>query len=308
MKVRAFITVTAFLIAAVASAQQGPIYDPEDFVDPGTGKGELFISRLVAGAGQNLSDEARPLRKDVGIVHLANSFYVSRFEFDYKLTQLFGGGSAPDVFRCGCSPPVYFPTPPPADATPSAPPLGAKNSLQIGFYQVRKGSEDLRVVLRYRLLVSRQTFDTAIRSTTTGDVVERRSGHDQSVGLEADTQFSIHGHQFWGSLDYIRTVTSGTISDRTQQQFFYTNRFPGRALGPVLVRATLGVGGITGRGAGGLNLINPAFEAFWHHDATDANLHLVWSPQSVRSGLEGWHTQGQIALFVDRALFVKLFR
>lgn len=302
-----FVALTTLLLAAAASAQQGPIYDPEDFVDPGLGKGRLFISRLVVGAGQSLSDEVRPLHQDVAFVHLANSFYVSRFQFDYKHSQLFGGGSAPDVFRCGCSPPVYFPTPPPSGATPAAPPLGSKDSLQVAFYRVR-GADDSRVVLRYRLLFSRQTFDTAIRSATTGDVVERRSGRDQSAGLEADTQFSIHGHQFWGSLDYLRTVTSGTIADRTQQQFFYTNRFPGRALGPVLVRATLGVGGVTGRGGGGLNFINPTIEAFWHHDASDANIHLIWSPQSVRTSLEGWRTNHQIVLYVDRALYVRLFR
>ena len=55
-------------------------------------------------------------------------------------------------------------------------------------------------------------------------------------------------------------------------------------------------------------VVNPAFEAFWHHWGTRANLHLVWSPQTTRSGAEGWETHHQIALFVDRALFVKIFR
>src|SRR5262249_35018229 len=118
------VALTTLLVAAVAAAQQGQTYDPEDFVDPGAEKGRLFISRLIVGAGHNLSDEARPLHETVGVVHLANSFYVSRFEFDYKHSELFGGSSTPTIFRCGCSPPLYFPTPPPAGATPASPPLG----------------------------------------------------------------------------------------------------------------------------------------------------------------------------------------
>jgi hypothetical protein len=54
--------------------------------------------------------------------------------------------------------------------------------------------------------------------------------------------------------------------------------------------------------------VSPAFEAFWHEHTTDVNVHLVWNPQSTRSGAEGWTTTHQIALFVDRALYVKLFR
>ena len=87
----------------------------------------------------------------------------------------------------------------------------------------------------------------------------------------------------------------------------YTNRFPGRALGPVLIRAMLTVAGVSGRGASGLNVVNPAFEAFWHHSGTDVNFHVVWSPLAVRSGAEGWQTHSQIAVFVERA-YVKLFR
>lgn len=71
---------------------------------------------------------------------------------------------------------------------------------------------------------------------------------------------------------------------------------------------TSDVGGVAGRGASGLNIVNPAFDAFWHDPKTRANIHLVWSPLAARSGAEGWQTHHQIALFVDRALYVKLFR
>ena len=54
----------------------------------------------------------------------------------------------------------------------------------------------------------------------------------------------------------------------------------------------------------GLNVVNPAFEAFWHDPVTRANLHLVWSPLSTRSGAGGWETHHQIALFADRGIVI----
>ena len=53
--------------------------------------------------------------------------------------------------------------------------------------------------------------------------------------------------------------------------------------------------------------IPPGFEAFWHEPKTRANFHLVWNPQSTNSGTGGWETHNQVAFFVDRALYVKLF-
>jgi hypothetical protein len=86
------------------------------------------------------------------------------------------------------------------------------------------------------------------------------------------------------------------------------SRFPGIAFHDVLLRATLTVGGVSNRGGTALNVVNPAFEAFLHEPKTRANLHLVWSPQSTNSGNGGWETHHQIAIFVDRALYVHLFR
>ena len=67
------------------------------------------------------------------------------------------------------------------------------------------------------------------------------------------------------------------------------------------------IGGVTGRGTSGLNLVHPIFEAFWHDQTTLANFHLAWSPSSTRSGSGGWETHHQIAFFIDRGV-VKLFR
>src|SRR4029077_16848936 len=103
---------------------------------------------------------------------------------------------------------------------------------------------------------------------------------------------------------YARTVRSGTPDNRSQNELAYTHRFPVLPVKSVLFRATLTVGSVSGRGATGLNVVNPYFEAFWHHYSSQANLHLVWSPQATRSGTGGWEHHNQVALFVDRKLYV----
>lgn len=296
----------ALFAAASAAAQQRPIFDVDDFVDPRQHVRPVFISRLTAGAARNFVDDYRPLGKDAGFLSLTNSFFRKNWQFDYKHSEVRGENSAPDPVRCGCNPPLYFPTPPPPGASPAAPQPGSRDTLQVGFYRMQPvGAADLPIALRTRFTFSRQKLTTHIRSFTTGEIVEQRSGHDQSIGIDADTHFTIRGHDIWGSLLYARTSTSGTLADpRTQQEFAYAARPPGYSLGPVLARATLTVGGVTNRGGTALNVVNPALEAFWHNHATRANVHLVWSPLSMRDG-EGWRTRHQIALFVDRKLYIR---
>jgi hypothetical protein len=137
--------------------------------------------------------------------------------------------------------------------------------------------------------------------------VERRSGREESFGINADTYFRLGRHNVWGEVFYARTTQTGTTANRSQSEFAYMSRFPAIVAGPLILRGTLTVGAVTNRGATGLNVVNPAFEAFWHLQASRANLHFVWSPQSTRSGTGGWETHQQIALFVDRALYVHLF-
>ncbi len=300
---------TALFIAAEAGAQQRPIFDPDDFVDPRDVGGETaFISRIAIGGAANAVDDYRPVRRNIGFIHLTNSIYWPHFQFDYKHSEIRGDDGPIVVQRCGCNPPIYFPTPPSADATPAPPPTGSKDTLQAGLYwSVPGGSAEPPVMLRVRLSVSRQHIGTVIRSAATDQILERRTGHEQSVGLDTDTYFRLAGHNVWGSLFVAHTGRSGTTDNRSQNEFAYMSRFPGRAVGPLLVRATLTVGAISNRGGTGLNLVNPAFEAFWHHHSSRANVHLVYSPQATRSGLGGWETHHQIALFVDRALKVKLF-
>jgi len=305
---RLLLAASAFLLAVSAAAQQRPIFDVDDVVDPRQHDEPVFISRLIAGVARNFVDDYRPLGKDAGFISLTNSFFRKNWQFDYKHSEVRGKNSAPDPVRCGCNPPLYFPTPLPPGATPAAPRPGSRDTLQVGFYRMELvGAADPPIALRTRFTFSRQKLTTHIRSFTTGELVEHRSGHDQSIGVDADTHFVIRGHDIWGSLLYARTSTSGTLADpRTQQEFAYVARPPGTSVGRVLARATLTVGGVTNRGGTALNVVNPAFEAFWHDHATQANVHLVWSLLAMRDGAQGWRTRHQIALFVDRALYVKL--
>jgi hypothetical protein len=299
MQWRVLYGILAVFGALCVTAQQRPIFDVDDFVDPGLHNGPLFISRLVVGATRNSIDDYRPLRDDVGFIHIANSFYWSHFQLDYKRSEVRAKNGPIDVQTCGCLPPIYFPTPPPADATPLPPHPGSKDTVQFGWYR--------SPTLRYQLSWSRQALHSDLTSFATGKKLDRLSGDEQSFVLDADTHFRIRGHDLWGSLIFARTVRSGIIDDRRQNDFLYLVRFPGRLLGAVVLHPTLTVGGVTGRGASGLNVVNPAFEAFWHEPRTRANLHVIWSPQSMRSGADGWETHHQIAVFIDRALYVKLF-
>ena len=307
--IKAFAILLGLLLAASADAQQRPVFDADDFVDPRQHREPVFIPRLTVGAAKNLIDDYRATGQDAGFVFLANSVYWKNWQFDYKHAEVRGKNDSSAVTRCDCKPPLYFPTPPPPDTTPDPPRPGSRDTLQIGFYRrAGGGAGELPVLLRYRLSFSRQHIGTVIRSAETDAVVDRRSGHEQSAGVDADTHFRWRGRDVWGSLLYARTSRSGTVDDRRQQELAYTARPPGWLVGPLLTRATLTVGGVSNRGGTALNVINPALEAFWHSPGTGANVHLVWSPQATRDGAAGWRMRHQLALFVDRPLFVMLLR
>lgn len=294
-------------IATAAAAQQRPVFDPDDFVDARQHDAPAFISRLVLGGASGVVDDYRPLHQNAAFLHLTNSLYWGSVQFDYKVSDV--SGKKTPVSVCGCAGnPIYFPNPPSADSVPAAPPPGLKQTSQFAWYHaVVGGPAEPEVMLRYRLSVTSQPIDTDVTSIGTG-AVSRLSGRERSIGLDADTYFRIGIHDVWGSLLVGRTTRTGTTDNRAQNELAYMARFPGRSVGPLLLRATLTVGGVSGRSASGLSIVNPAFEAFWHLRRTDANVHLVWSPLAARSGAEGWQMHHQIALFVDRALYVKLFR
>jgi len=288
------------LSPALAVAQQRSIFEVDDFVDPRHHEGSFFASRLVAGGALNFIDDYRPRHHGAQFLHLANSFYWKDYQFDYKHSEVHSGPTPP-LQMCPCNPPVFFPTPPSADSTPAAPPSGRKDMLQLGGYfpwpWLR--SSDPPVIARARLTVAQQRIDTEATLPNSSTVVTRLSGRERSVGIETDTYIPL-GRGIFGTLEFVRTSRTGTAADRKQQELVYTNRFPGRAVWDVvLVRALLTVGTVTDRGGTALNVINPAFEAFYHHPKTRVNFHLVYSPQSTRSGTGGWEMQHQIALFAD---------
>jgi len=301
------LTALLSLLAVAATAQQRPIFDPDDFVDPTQHEGPVFASRIVLGVARGFVDDYRPLDQGAGFLHLTNSLYRRNWQFDYKHTEVRTENAPPDVVRCNCIPPIYFPTAPPMDGTPAPPRPGSKETLQAAYYWTLSRNSAPPLTLRYRVSVSWQPLETDIRSLTTGRVDEHRSGHEQSIGFEGDTHFVIGGREWWATLLYARTSRRGTIDDRKQQELAYEARFRAWVSGSAFLRPTLTVGSVSDRGGTALNLFNPAIEVFWHHYTTKANVHLIWSPQSTRSGLEGWRTNHQIALFVDRALYVKFF-
>lgn len=300
-----WILVTALvLIAASAAAQPRPAYEVDDFVDPRQHDGPVFISRLVLGGARGLVDDYRVAGGNTGFLQVTNTFYGGPWQVGFNHTET--TGDTPRVFRCDCRPILYLPTPSPS---PAPPPPGPKNAFVLAFYRpTAAGEAGPAAMLHTSLTFSRQRIDTPLRSLTTGEVIDHRSGHEHSVGIDTDTRLALGGHVLWGSVAYTRTWTSGTIDDRMQNELTYTARPTGWEVGRVLMRTTLTVGGVSNRGGTAINVVNPAFEAFWHSHLTKANVHVVWSPQALRDGANGWRTHSQIALLVDRALWVHMFR
>jgi hypothetical protein len=285
------------LLPASAAAQQRPIFDVDDFVDPRHHEGSVFASRLIAGAALNFIDDYRPRHHAATFVQWANNVYWKQLQLDYKHTEI-RSGPTPSLQMCPCNPPIFFPTPPSAESTPQAPPSGAKDTVQFGFYWPWPRKDAAPVMLRTRLTVALQRINTVATFAGSNTVAARLSGRERSIGLETDTYLPL-GRGIFGTLQWARTERTGTAADRTQQELVYTNRFPGTTLGSVIVRALLTVGAVTDRGGTGVNVVNPAFEAFYHHPKTRVNFHLVYSPQSTRSGTGGWETHHQIAFFAD---------
>ncbi|HEY6137352.1 MAG TPA: hypothetical protein VI670_06270 [Thermoanaerobaculia bacterium] len=293
---RKLVSASVFLLAATAAAQQRSIFDVDDFVDPRQHDTAVFASRLVLGAANNYVDDTRPLHRDARFLHIANSVYWSAFQFDYKHSEV-RADAPPPIRVCNCSPPIYFPPVPASDEVPLPPRPGGKDTVQIGWY----GGKDLK--LRYRLSASNQNIATDLFYPNTNGPAGTLHGHERALGVEGDTYIPYIG---FGTVNVARTVRSGTADDRTQSELAYTSRLPGLSVGKILVRGLITVGGVSGRGARGVNVVSPIFEAFWHDQTTRANIHLAWNPMSTRSGRNGWETQHQIALFIDRGIV--LFR
>jgi hypothetical protein len=296
--IRAAAVILASLIAVTASAQR-PLFDPDDFLDQrATGGRPVFISRLVIGGASNMNgDGFRPLGKHVGYVHLANSFYWRTVQFDYKRSQFKAEGGEAAVWKFDSKQQSgYRQT---RNATPKS-----KDTLHAAWYWPVAGGGGIPVMLRSRVTFTTQPIETVAPFTD----APRLSGRERTFALDTDTWFRLFGHDVFGSLALSGTKTTGTLGDRDERALIYSNRFPAFSYdrAKVLIRPTLTVGGISNRAGSAVNLVSPAIEIFRPFVHTGANLHVIWSPQWAASG-DRWKVTHQVAVLIDRALFVKVF-
>src|ERR1043166_1891049 len=206
---RTFAVAAAMLLAA------------DDFVDPRQHDRAVFASRLIVGGVNNYVDDYRPLHQNVRFVHVANSVYWSRFQADYKHSEVRPEPGQPPLQLCSCDPPVYYPTPPRANETPAPPSPEGRDTLQFGWYA---GNTTKR---RYRLTASNQSINAIARYPNSDTVAKRFKGHERAYAFEGDTpRIPILG---FGTVSFARTVRSRTPDNRNQSELTYTNRFPGFA-------------------------------------------------------------------------------
>lgn len=312
--IRAAAVFFAFLAAVTASAQR-PLFDPDDFLNPReTGGRPVLISRLVIGAASNMSgDGFRPLGENVGYVHLATSFSWRSVQFDYKRSQMKAEDGDAAVWdcqrnadnRCLQQPRIVTQT---RNATPQS-----KDTVHAAWYWPiggGRGGGGIPVMLRSRVTYTTQRIESV---TVEEFQPQAASGRERTVALDTDTWFRIAGHDVFGSLAYSETKTTTNTAerrgDREERALTYTNRFPSLSFNraKILIRPTLTVGGISNRGGPAVNLLNPAIEIFRPFPRTGANLHVIYSPQWVVADGERWKTTHQVAVLIDRALFVKVF-
>lgn len=302
MRIR-LLAAALLLLPAVSASAQRPLFDADDFLDPAMLTGPLFVSTLVAGGVANPADRYRPLEGDTGVMVLTNSFHFKRVQFAYRHTEFVGLDAAPPLHQCDCPDPVYFPTPPPARATPAGPSARRSETLQFAVYRT---SGERPVTLRYNLEWTWRQLDTTVISPQQAS--EHRFGRDQSVTLDADTHFSAYGRDVWGTVYFAHASTSGLpTGKRAQNEIGFVYRPPAVPVGPFFVLGKVTAGGISGRGATGFNLFNPYVEAIWHSERTKVTVRAIASVEWTRSGLEGWERNDQAALVLDRVLFVKGF-
>jgi hypothetical protein len=329
------------LLTTVAASAQWPLFDPNEFLDPRETDGRpVFISRIVIGGASNMSgDGFRPLGENVGYVHLANSFYWRSFEFDYKRSQLQAedGESAVweltsrrnDILLSPVIPSlpiergvVELPNGVLARQTRKATPK-SKDTFNAAWYWPVSAGRGIPVMLRSRVTYTTQTIDTDLVSDEENDeedpLVTRVQGRERTIAIDTDTWFRIAGRDVFGSLSFSETKTTTnigehltlgdhTLGERKERALTYTNRFPSIPINraKILIRPTLAVGGISNRGGSAVNLVNPAIEIFRPFLGSGANLHVIYSPQWTDDG-EKWRTTHQVGVFIDRALFVKVF-
>jgi hypothetical protein len=314
-RVLLLLLLTMLAPAVAADAQQRPLFDVDDFVDPRARDGSLFVSRLILGVARGATDDYRPLHQDTAFAELANSVYWSSFQLDYKHAEVRGENDWSHRIARGAPRIIPAPAPVPCDlpispqpvchaaiaavATADPAPLpGPRETVQLAWYHGNG------TMLRYRLTWSHQRIEAplVINLGTNTVTASHAPGREESLGLDLDTHLRVAGRDVFGSLIAAETRRSGTGDDVTRRELVYVSRPPALPAGPALLRATLAVGGVSGA-AGGVNVIQPALELLWSPRVSGVNVHLVCRGLALRER-SGWTSHTEVALFADRALFV----
>jgi hypothetical protein len=133
--------------------------------------------------------------------------------------------------------------------------------------------------------------------------------------VDTETWFRIAGRDVYGSLAISGAKMMHTLGNRDESALTYTNRFPSLPLNRARI-PTLTVGGISNRAGSAVNLVRPAIEIFRPFARTGANLHVIYGAQwtvervvNPETEVAGgrWKVRHQVAVLIDRALFVKIF-
>ncbi|HXH37848.1 MAG TPA: hypothetical protein VNN08_04430, partial [Thermoanaerobaculia bacterium] len=189
--IRAAAVILTFLTVVAASAQQ-PLFDPDDFLDLRTTGGQpVLISRLVTGAGTDMTDSFRPLGEHVGYLHLANSFYWQSLQFDYNRSELRAeGGEAAQWQSIAQGEERGLQQT--RNATPKS-----KDTLHAAWYWPIPGQGGVPVMLRSRVTFAAQPVETTLSSF---NGVTHMSGRERTFAIDTDTWFRVAGHDVFGSL------------------------------------------------------------------------------------------------------------
>jgi hypothetical protein len=318
---RRLFCIAACLIAVNAVAQT-EIFDTDDFVDPRelAGRG-LFISRAYVGAAAGYGDQYRPLHQTMGFLHISNTFYWHGLQATYKHTEIRGSDdwsarnqaqslSSPAISTSGSDTRhVLMPIPgggnnggPGIETTAiDAPQPAPKDSLQFAWYHAFGPSAPM---LRYRLTWGRQHVEPPAGARNAED-------EDYYYRLEVQTMIRVGGKSIFGEVNVSTisqrgpaTITQGVAPQQSHQRAYtYTAHLPLLRIGRALVAPAIAVGHVTGGEP--INVANPSVDFVWSRGA-DMNIHVAYSP-FLRNIGNGWKTRNQVAVFADRAVYVKLF-
>ena len=280
-----------------ARAQQLDLFDPDDFVDPHEIRGRtVFISRLVVGASRESVDQNRSLGQDIAFVHLANSLYWSRFQFDFKHSETRGENPEP-ASETPCSENVRIAAArvcSDARVDEGQPPEpGAKNLVQVSWYQ----TVGQRVTLRYRVGYARQ--DAVPETVAQGAGLQ---DYDDTRMAQVDAGVRVRGRTLSGYVGYTELTRYSTIDQVKRQTVTLGAFLPLYQVARGILTPRVQISGIADTGPA-IDVINPSLDLSWTIPRTEVNIHAVYSPVYGDLG-DGTKLHHQVAVYADYAILV----